>query len=137
MKIREIIYKNKEILLYLIFGGLTTLISLFTFYLFNVVFEINEHIANVVSWVAAVLFAFLTNRGIVFNSKTTTTKAFLEQMVKFYAGRIATLLAEEVIIFIFITKLGFNSMAVKILAQVLVVVLNYVISKTLIFKKSR
>ncbi len=136
MKIKELIYKNREVLLYLFFGGLTTVISILVFYLLNVTFEINEHIANIVSWIAAVLFAFLTNRGIVFNAKTSTRLGFLYQMLKFYIGRIATLMIEEIIIFIFITEMGLYSLAVKLTAQIVVVILNYVISKCLIFRKA-
>lgn len=130
-------YKNKQILLYLFFGGLTTLISIAVFYLLNVTLEVNEHISNLVSWIAAVLFAFLTNRVMVFEAKTDSAGAFLYQMLKFYMGRVATLLVEEIIIFIFITKMGLYSLAVKLFAQILVIILNYIISKSLIFRKGR
>lgn len=129
--------KTKEILLYLIFGGLTTVISISVFYLLNVTLGANEHFANIVSWLAAVLFAFLTNRGIVFNSKTHTALGFLRQMFKFYMGRVTTLLVEEAVIFLFITKMGLNSLAVKLSAQIIVVILNYIISKFLIFKEGK
>ena len=125
--------KYKEPLLYLFFGGLTTLISIFVFWLFNGPFGLNELVANLISWVLAVLFAFLTNKTWVFQSGGQE-KGFLSLMLSFYAGRLVTLGVEELLLLVFITWLGFNSMAVKIVAQVVVIVLNYVISKLLVFR---
>ncbi len=125
--------KYKEPLLYLFFGGLTTLISIFVFWLFNGPFGLNELVANLISWVLAVLFAFLTNKTWVFKS-TGQEKGFLQLMLSFYAGRLLTLGVEELLLFVFITWLGFNSMAVKIVAQIVVIILNYVISKLLVFR---
>lgn len=127
--------KHKEMLLYLFFGGLTFVISIVSYAIFNVAFGINELIANIISWVLAVLFAFFTNRIWVFDGKTDGAKEFLIQMLNFFGGRVATLVVEELILFIFITKLGFGSMAVKTVAQVIVIVLNYIISKLWVFRK--
>lgn len=126
--------KYKQVLLYLFFGVLTTAISVAVFSLLNVVLQVNEHIANLTSWIFAVLFAFLTNRTMVFDAETKSPGDFLVQMVKFYAGRIATLLVEELIIFVFITKMRFDSFTVKMVAQVIIIILNYVISKLFVFK---
>ena len=125
--------KDKEPLLYLFFGGLTTLISIFVFWLFNGPFGLNELVANLISWVLAVLFAFLTNKTWVFQSGGQED-GFFRLMLSFYAGRLLTLGIEELLLLVFITWLGFNSMAVKIVAQVVVIVLNYVISKLLVFR---
>ena len=125
--------KYKEPLLYLFFGGLTTLISIFVFWLFNGPFGLNELVANLISWVLAVLFAFLTNKTWVFSSPNQE-KSFFALMLSFYVGRLLTLGVEELLLFVFITWLGFNSMVVKILAQIVVIVLNYVISKLLVFR---
>ena len=129
--------KNKEVLLYLFFGGLTFIVSIATYAVFNVSMGINELIANVMSWVLAVLFAFATNRVWVFQAPTHTITEFLKQMLSFFGGRVVTLVIEEIILLVFITWLGFNSMVVKVIAQVIVVVLNYVISKFWIFKDKR
>ena len=127
--------KNKEILLYLFFGGLAFLVSISTFWLFHVMFHMNELWANVVSWLITVLFAFFTNRIWVFAAPTDTVAEFLTQLWKFFGGRAATLVIEEGILLVFITWLKMNSMAVKVAAQVIVIVLNYVISKLVIFKE--
>ena len=79
------------------------------------------------------LFAFLTNKTWVFQSGGQE-KGFLSLMLSFYAGRLVTLGVEELLLLVFITWLGFNSMAVKIAAQIVVIVLNYVISKLLVFR---
>ena len=120
--------KHKEMLLYLLFGGLTFVISVITYAFFNVSLGMNELVANIFSWILAVLFAFFTNRIWVFDGKTNGAK-------EFFGGRVATLVVEEVILFVFITKLGFGSMVVKIAAQIIVIVLNYVISKLWVFRK--
>ena len=101
--------------------------------LFNGTLGINELIANVICWVLCVLFQFFTNRTWVFDGKTDGTKAFLNQMASFFGGRIFTLVVEEVILAVFITWLGWNSMAIKLVAQVIVIDLNYVISKLFVF----
>ena len=81
------------------------------------------------------MFSFYTNRIWVFQASTNSISGFLKQMVSFYSGRVATLIIEEIISFIFITYLQYNSMVVKIIAQVVVVILNYVISKLWVFRK--
>lgn len=111
------------------------MISVITYAFFNVSLGMNELVANIFSWILAVLFAFFTNRIWVFDGKTNGAKEFFVQMINFFGGRVATLVVEEVILFVFITKLGFGSMVVKIAAQIIVIVLNYVISKLWVFRK--
>lgn len=127
--------KNKEMLMYLFFGGLTFVVSIVSYALFNVGFSINELIANIISWVIAVTFAFFTNRIWVFNAPTNGMKEFITQMISFFGGRVVTLVIEEAILLVFITWLGFPSMVIKVIAQVIVIVLNYVISKLVVFRK--
>ena len=114
--------KYKEMLLYLFFGGLSFM-------------GINELIANILSWIITVMFAFLTNCVWVFQSPTDSVQAFIKQMFVFYSWRVITLVVEEAILLVFITWLGFNSMLIKVIAQVIVIVLNYVISKLVVFKE--
>ena len=98
--------KYKEVLMYLLFGGLTTLVSVGVFALFESHFGLNEHISNVISWLTAVRFAFVTNRIWVFPTKTKGFAAFIFQMAKFYGGRLFTLGVEELMLFVFVTKLS-------------------------------
>ena len=90
-------------------------------------------IANVICWVVCVLFQYFTNRTWVFDGQVDSAAGFLKQMASFFGGRLFTLIVEEAILAVFITWLGFNSMAVKLVAQVVVIVLNYVISKLMFF----
>ena len=141
LKIFSFIYpfykKYKEGLLYLFFGVLTTLINIVVFYVFTKVITLDELVANVIAWVIAVLFAYVTNRIWVFNSHCETKVAFLKEIVSFYGGRVFTLLVEEAMLFVFIKLLSLNALAVKIVAQVVIIVLNYVISKLFVFKKKK
>ena len=127
---------HKEVLLYLFFGGLAFFLNIGLFALFNEAMGINELISNVFCWVICVLFQFFTNRTWVFDGKTNGVREFIKQMNAFFAGRLFTLAVEEAILAIFITWLGWASMPVKLAAQFIVIVLNYVISKVLVFKKS-
>lgn len=124
----------KELVLYTFFGNMTFVISIGSYAIFNVIFGINELIANALAWVFAVLFSYVTNKKWVFKAATHTKTAFLVQMFAFFSGRFITLVIEEAIILIFITLLAYPSMWVKLAAQVVVVVLNYVISKLFVFK---
>lgn len=127
--------KHKAVLLYLLFGGLTTVISIGTFWVGHRVLQLNEHFSNVISWVLAVLFAFLTNRVWVFSAPTNNAKAFWQQLFRFYGGRLTTLAVEELLLFVFITVLKINGMVVKVGAQIAVLILNFVVSKWFVFKK--
>lgn len=133
-KINPFYKKYKEQLLYLLFGGLTTVISIVSFWLFGEIFKLNELYANIISWILSVTFAFFTNKIWVFGSSTNNSVKFIKQLIEFFLGRLSTLAVEELIIFVFITKLSFNKMIVKIVAQVVIIVLNYILSKIWIFK---
>ena len=128
-------FKNKEVLLYLLFGGLTTVVSIASYYIAYKICGINVLIANIISWVFAVTFAYITNKIWVFDSETKNSKEVLGEIFKFYTGRLATLVVEEAIILVFDTLLHFNSMLVKLVAQIIIIVLNYIISKLFVFKK--
>lgn len=124
---------HREVLLYLLFGGLTFVISVASYALFVRVLRMDALIANVISWVLAVSFAYVTNRTWVFGSGAVGRESVLKEMGKFFSGRIATLLVEEAILLVFIKWLHFDGMAVKVVAQVIVILLNYVISKLWVF----
>lgn len=139
-KIKELFIKYKEIINYLIFGVLTTIVSLATKYLllFTILdakngFELQ--IAVTVSWIVACTFAYITNRIWVFESKS---KQILKEAIKFYMSRLVTLGLEMLIMFIFVTLLGLNSniwvVVWTIVAQVVIIIGNYVLSKLVVFK---
>ena len=127
--------KHKSVLLYLFFGGLTTVISIGSFILFDKALGITPLLANVFSWICAVAFAYVTNRIWVFSSHTTGAAA-LREAAAFVTGRIATLVFEELVLLIFVEMLHVNSILVKVLAQIGVLVFNYLISKIFVFSKN-
>jgi len=128
-------YKRfKEQLLYLLFGGLTTLLSIGLFWLFTDPFAMNALWANVICWVICVAFAYVTNRTWVFSDKANNAAGIIRECASFFVGRFGTLALEEVVLWIGIDRLHINSMAVKIAAQVLVIIGNYMISKLYVFK---
>ena len=115
---------------------LTTFINIVVFFIFTEIVTLDELVANVIAWIVAVLFAYITNRIWVFNSHCETKLAFVKEVLAFYGGRVFTLLVEEGILFVFIKLISANALVVKIIAQVVIIVLNYVISKLFVFKKS-
>ncbi|MBP3273448.1 MAG: GtrA family protein [Butyrivibrio sp.] len=136
LNIFEPFYKKyKEALLYLFFGGLTFFLSIFLFWFMDNVMHLNELVNNTIDWVICVAFQFFTNRTWVFDGKVETKKDFVKQAGSFTAGRLFTLVVEDLLIYIFITLLGFPKMAVKLAATFVVIVLNYIISKLIVFRK--
>ena len=128
-----VLYKKyKEIINYLIFGGLTTLISIITYALFAKVFHIGYLISNVLSWVLAVLFAYITNKIFVFESKS---KKNIKEITSFFFFRVVSLIMEMIILYVFVDMLHIDDLVTKIIAQVIVIVSNYVFSKVFVFKK--
>lgn len=141
-KIKELYIKYKEIINYLIFGILTTLVNLITKYilLFTILNPTNGfqlQIAIIISWIAGVLFAYFTNRKFVFESKNENK---LKEFISFVVARIATLLLEMFIMWFFVTLLKLNSnlyvVIFTLVAQVAVVIGNYIFSKLFVFKKT-
>ena len=135
----ELYRKHKEIINYLIFGFLTTVVSLIAYYLVtltvldpNVSLELQ--IANIISWIVGVLFAYFTNRAFVFNSKN---KNKLKEFITFTGARVSTLLLDMLVMFIFVTVLKGNDKIFKIISQILVIIGNYLLSKLIVFKKDK
>jgi putative flippase GtrA len=135
--------KRKDIILYLVFGVLTTLVDwVVSFLLYRIwggAIEKNSfliHGANALAWLCAVMFAFVTNRKWVFESRRTGFFPVLGELAAFAGGRIMTLLLQEGIFAVMFDWLGINEYAVKIVAAVTVVIINFFLGK-LIFKKKR
>ncbi len=136
---KELYLKYKEIINYLIFGVLSTVVSLAVYYgLTLTILDPNNavqlQIANILSWVSACTFAYFTNRKWVFENKD---KANLKEASKFYLSRVSTLLIDMGLMFIFVTKMGVNDKIMKLIVQVIVVILNYIFSKFIVFKEKK
>lgn len=131
-KVKNIYNGYKEIINYLIFGVLTTLVSIITYAIFTRLFNINYNISNVLSWLLAVSFAYITNKNYVFNSKD---KNIIKSIFKFFTSRITTLIIEIIFMFIMVDVLKFDDMICKIIVQFIVIILNYIFSKLFVFNK--
>ncbi|MBO6164901.1 MAG: GtrA family protein [Eubacterium sp.] len=137
-KLKELYLKHKEIVNYLIVGGLTTVVSLGVYYglAFTILDPKNPiqlQVINVISWIAAVTFAYFANRWFVFESKVKGREQ-MEEVVKFYGARVGTLLMDMGIMFVGVTLLHANDKIMKLIVQVVVTVANYVFSKLLVFR---
>lgn len=143
--IRDLYFNYEDKWLYLFFGGLTTVVSFVSAGFAKWGFErwggfgdsAVSDISTVFSWVCAVTFAYLTNRVWVFDSTTKGVKNIIVEGGKFYGGRIFTLAVEWVIMRVGYAMIGLNYWVVKILANVIVLILNYVISKIFVFRKKK
>ncbi len=132
----SIYHKNEEIWNYLIVGALTTVVSLISKYLLWFILdpdvEILMMISVAISWIITVLFAYIMNKVFVFKSKS---KKILEEMVSFYGGRLVTLGMEMLIMWLFVNVIGFNKYLMAVIAQFIILVGNYVISKIFVFRR--
>lgn len=156
-KIKELLEKYKEILSYLFWGVMSTIVSWGTYSLFASLLKGNTSdvnilglhmsmvvlIANVLSWICAVAFAFVTNKLWVFNSKSWKREIFFPELWKFISARLVTGVLEIVSVPVLVsvglnqTIFGIEGIVAKILVSVLVVILNYVFSKLFIFKDQK
>lgn len=135
----KIYKKYEELINYLIIGILTTIVSLATYYLLTLtILDANNkvylQIANIISWLASVSFAYFTNRKYVFKVKNRSN---IKECLNFYISRISTLLIDMIIMYIFVSKLKFDNKIVKLIAQVVIIILNYILSKFIVFKSSK
>lgn len=125
--------KYREALLYLFFGGCTTLVNIISFYIFRK-FGISTYITNVIAWFLSVVFAFFTNKLFVFESKGTNFKESFKEGVSFFVFRIVSLIFDTGIMFLLIDLLSVNEFISKIFTNIFVVIINYFFSKLFIFK---
>ena len=119
---------------YLIFGALTTLVNIVAYSILYYTLHINNATSNVLAWIIGATFAYITNKLYVFNSKVNTKKELLKEIVYFYGCRLLTLAVDEGIMILTVDKFGWNALLMKIVANIIVIVLNFVFSKILIFK---
>lgn len=136
LKIKELFTKYKEMILYLIFGVLTTVVSFLVQWLFkDVIVMPYAWLTTFIAWFCSVLFAFVTNKLFVFESKKK--QGFFKEIILFYASRFLTGLLEVGAMALFYDILHLNYWAIKIIANIVIIVLNYVLSKFIVFKKDK
>lgn len=125
--------KYREVLMYLVFGVLTTLVNIVSFYILDKL-GINLFLNNLISWIVSVIFAFVTNKRIVFQSDTSSRDS-AKEFVSFIVARLFSLVVDMVAIFVMVDIFKITKMVSKIISNVIVVIINYVFSKLFIFKK--
>lgn len=138
-RILELYKKYEELVNYVIVGGMTTLVSWFVYFASVYTFLDAENalqlqIANILSWMAGVAFAYVTNRKFVFKSKE---KNILKEAAQFSASRLSTLFLDMGVMFVMVTLMGIHDGISKITSAVLVVIANYIISKFFVFKEKK
>ena len=137
-KIKELYLKYKEIINYLFFGGCTTIVNFISYYIPARIIGIDEVISNSIAWCISVLFAYVTNKIFVFSSKKENLVGILKEMFSFIFARLFSGALCDIGLFaLMINILGINDIVSKITTQILVVILNYVLSKLVIFKKEK
>lgn len=134
-KLKALFQKYYDILVYLVFGVLTTVVN-YIVYLpcFNLL-HLSSAVSNVMAWAAAVAFAYVTNKPFVFRSHDWSAKTIIPELTKFIGTRLGSGGLETLILLIFVDWLGMNGNVWKLITSVLVVVLNYIGSKLLVFRK--
>ena len=133
-KIMELVKKHWDIVTYLFLGVLTTVVNYAVYLPCYNLLGLSATISNIIAWVVAVAFAYLTNKPWVFKSHDWSMKVVLPELSKFVACRVGSGVLETGMIFVFVDLMGINGNVFKLITSVLVVILNYIGSKLLVFK---
>ena len=134
-KVRDLFLKHGNILSYLIFGGLTTLVNFMVYFPLLNWLKLSAVFSNAIAWIAAVSFAYLTNKPFVFKSNDWSMKTVLPELSKFIGCRIVSGLLETIVLWFFVDLLLWDGNWIKIIVSFLVVVLNYISSRWVVFQK--
>lgn len=150
-KIKELFLKYKELIVYAFFGVLTTVVNIGVFWLLSHIFGDEKYLLiNIIAWVCAVAFSYITNKIWVFESKSWKIQVLIKELVSFFAARLFTLGIEEAGLFVLVDTMSFSEISIKILSfeiggeliakaliAVVVVVVNYVFSKLVVFRRKK
>ncbi len=134
-KAKKLIIKHRREILYLFFGGVTTLVNFVAYNIFADRIGISNEVSNALSWCVSVAVAFFTNKYFVFESRNEKKGQIFYELVKFVAARLLTGLMDQGTFMLFHTLIGINDYIVKLFSNVLVIVANYFLSKLIIFRK--
>lgn len=134
-KLKTIFIRYYDLIVYLVFGVLTTVVNYIVYLPCYNALNLSSSVSNVIAWAAAVVFAFLTNKPFVFRSHDWSAKTVVPELVKFIGTRLGSGMLETALLFVTVDTLGMNGNVWKLVTSVLVVILNYVGSKLLVFRK--
>lgn len=137
-KIINLIKNNfKSLFFYGVFGVLTTLVNIGVYYLFKHIWNWSTTLSTIIAWIIAVLFAFFTNKQLVFKSNNWSIKLLIKELLSFIVARLFTFGVEILSMYIFVDILLFNDMIIKLIVNILVIILNFILSKLIVFNKKR
>ncbi len=128
--------KYIPIISYLFWGVVTTLVNILVYTILTKKLNIDYMVSNVISWIIAVLVAYITNKSYVFKTKTNKKRTLIIELCKFFSVRIFSLIMEIIIMFLGVSLLGFDDVIVKIITQIVVIISNYFMSKFIVFTKT-
>lgn len=135
MEIKKNTYrKYRSFILYVFFGGCTTLVNIITYALCARGLAFGTVASNIIAWILSVAFAYLTNRKMVFESKARSVQAVVREMISFISCRLLTGGFDLLIMYVFVDIIGINDLIMKVISNIIVIVLNYIASKLFIFK---
>lgn len=132
--LKKLFEKYKDLIPYAIFGVLTTIVNIVVYWLCSHVLHVSVMTSTIIAWFVAVLFAYLTNRKWVFHSEAHTAPTIAKEILYFFACRIGTELADILCMYVFVERLHWNDVIVKAIANIIVILLNYIASKFVIFR---
>lgn len=134
-KLKQLWKKHKELILYVFFGGCTTLINIISYFACRELMHLPVVPADVLAWLVSVIFAYVTNKLFVFESKSWRLMLVLKEGAAFLAARVFSLGVDVAMLYVTVTVLGWWELPMKVLANVVVIVINYIFSKWIIFRK--
>lgn len=135
--LKKLMKKYEELIMYIIVGVCTMIVSLVSYFIMANTLQMYYQAANIISWVLAVAFAYVTNKKYVFKSPYTSVQATTKELVSFVSSRVASLLVEILSMFFFVQVCQIDDNIMKLMNQVLVTVLNYIFSKFWVFRKEK
>lgn len=135
--LKKLMKKYEELIMFIIVGVCTMIVSLVSYFIMANTLQMYYQAANIISWVLAVAFAYVTNKKYVFKSPYTSVQATTKELVSFVSSRVASLLVEILSMFFFVQVCQIDDNIVKLMNQVLVTVLNYIFSKFWVFRKEK
>lgn len=137
MNIMKLMNQYRSIILYGVFGVLTTVVNIVVYWVMAHILAFGTMSSTLIAWGAAVLFAYITNRKWVFHSSASTTKEYVKEIIAFFSCRIATGVVDWGCMFVFVDLLHCNDVIIKAVANIVVIILNYIASKLVIFKTKK
>ena len=134
-QIVKLMKKHKSFIAYAVFGVFTTIVNIVVYNVCYYNLECSNTLSNIIAWIFAVTFAYLTNKVWVFDSKSWKWEVLRREVTTFISCRLATGVMDLIIMFVCVDFMGWHAMIMKLLSNILVIILNYVFSKLVIFKK--